>query len=220
MKTRDIRLDRPPEARSPAKKSAVFPGKSLGTLVLPLTALLALTMALLYPVERDCYQRVHVQDALRHAMLLASAIQDYHQANKRYPEGLDDLHAMPERPIEVRSIAFDGQTGIIRVHVADVPRDEGAFELVPSVEPAGRISRADSRSLLKYISITSHHSRMEGRHGNDRFAWEQGRQKDAGERSRRPAELAHVELTAGRVDFLYLFRLQPLRGKHIQLYCL
>lgn len=142
MKTRDIQLDQLPGARSLAKKSALLMGEYLGKLVLTLAALLAVMLALIYPIQRDYYRRVYVQESFKHATQLASAVQDYYHANQRYPQSLGDLPGIADHPIEVQAIAFDAQTGVIRIHVADAPRDEDAFELVPSVDATWRITHA------------------------------------------------------------------------------
>ena len=142
MKTQDTPFNRTPKVHSLAKKSALFMGQFLGKLVLTLTALMALMMAVLYPIQRDYYRRVYVQESLKHAVVLASAVQGFHQANQRFPASLDDLHALPDRPVEVQAIAIGRQTGIVRVHVADAPQDEDAFDLVPSLDTAGRITHA------------------------------------------------------------------------------
>ena len=48
----------------------------------------------------------------------------------------------PSHCLAWQAIAIDRQTGIVRVHVADAPQDEDAFDLVPSLDTAGRITHA------------------------------------------------------------------------------
>ena len=142
MHMKGRRLNKPSAPRSLAKKSTLFLGEFLGKLVLTLAALVGLGMALMYPIQRDYYRRVYVQESLNHARLLASTIQDYHQANQRYPKSLGDLPHMAEQPKEVQALTFDGQTGVIRVHVTDAPSDENTFELIPSIDATGRVTHA------------------------------------------------------------------------------
>lgn len=142
MHMKGSRLNKPSAPRALAKKSTQFLVEFLGKLVLTLAALVGLGMALMYPIQRDYYRRVYAQESLKHARLLASTIQDYHQANQRNPKSLDDLRDLPERPIEVQALAFDRQTGVIRVHVANAPSEANAFELVPSIDAAGRVTHA------------------------------------------------------------------------------
>ena len=142
MNMKGSRLNKPSAPRALAKKSTQFLVEFLGKLVLTLAALVGLGMALMYPIQRDYYRRVYVQESLNHARLLASTIQDYHQANQRYPKSLGDLPHMAEQPKEVQALTFDGQTGVIRVHVTDAPSDENTFELIPSIDATGRVTHA------------------------------------------------------------------------------
>lgn len=92
-----------------------------------------------YSFYTDFYRRVNAQESLRYGLEVAKAVTAYKVSKGQLPTRASALPTLPERPTQLADWTLDGATGLIRLRVADVPRDADTLDLLPAAGPSGQV---------------------------------------------------------------------------------
>ena len=134
------------EQTPPQKVTTKSPLRTIASglrkLAIALLVLIGLAMVMMYAVQRDYYRRVNVNESLAYGKQVAAAVIRYHAAARQLPKRLSEVGPLPDQPREIGSIELDPSNGILRIQVADAPKDEQALELVPTVAHGGELTYA------------------------------------------------------------------------------
>lgn len=70
---------------------------------------------------------------------MAKTVSDFKHTHGYLPPSADALASLPERPKHLADWTFDGNTGLIRLRVADAPNDANTMELVAATGANGQL---------------------------------------------------------------------------------
>lgn len=132
---------RNPQARFAllAKKGGTSNVALILVLVFGLVPGIGIVAAVALPAYQDYTTRAKVSSALQYGKVVASAVGRHYETRRQLPENLGEVFFWPPLPAELRDVQLNTANGTLRLVLASGPASGRTFQLVPQVQPNGRV---------------------------------------------------------------------------------